>query len=162
MNYEQTKAKVLELKETQGFEKTFDFVRSFVAKAGVADSVTIPVTNEGAFYELGYNIRYTKNSTMTRGGVTTNINATKLKFRSQADNAAQSNDFVPVQLIATPGDDSNPRYGSRPFTHIYPKGDVIVIDYDNRAPAPLVAGDTYTMQDELIEICFSGKLYPVE
>lgn len=162
MDYEQIKAKVSELKETQGFEKTFDFVRSFVAKAGVADSVTIPVTNEGAFYQLGYNIRYTKNSTLTRGGTPKNICAVKLKFRSQADNAAQSNDFVPVQLIATPGEEDAPRYGSRPFTHIYPKGDVIVIDYDNRAPAALVAGDTYTMQDEKIEICFSGKIYPVE
>ena len=162
MNYEQTKAKVAELKETQGFEKTFDFTRSFVAKAGVADSVTIPVTNEGAFYQLGYNIRYTKNSTLTRGGTPKNICAVKLKFRSQADNAAMSNDFVPVQLIATPGEEDAPRYGSRPFTHIYPKGDVIVIDYDNRAPAALVAGDSYTMQDEKIEICFSGKIYPVE
>lgn len=162
MNYEQIKVKVAELKETQGFEKTFDFVRSFVAKAGVADSVTIPVTNEGAFYQVGYNIRYTKNSTLTRGGTPKNICAVKLKFRSQADNAAQSNDFVPVQLISTPGEEDAPRYGSRPFTHIYPKGDVIVIDYDNRAPAALVAGDTYTMQDEKIEICFSGKIYPVE
>lgn len=162
MDYTQMKSKIAELQETQGFEKTFDFTRSFVAKAGTADTFVIPMTNEGPFYQLGYNIRYTKNSTLTRGGVTTNLCAVKLKFRSQSDNAAQSNDFIPMQLIATPGADDMARYGSRPFTHIYPKGDVLIIDYDNRAPAVLVAGDTYTMQDELIEICFNGKIYPID
>lgn len=161
MNYSQIQDKIRELQETQGFEKTFDFTRSFVAKAGTADTFVIPVTNEGPFYQLGYNIRYTENSTLTRNGVVTPICATKLKFRSQSDNAAQSNDFIPVQLIATPGADGQSRYGSRPFTHIYPKGDVIVIDYDNRAPAALVAGDEYDMHDELIEIVFNGKIYPV-
>ena len=160
MNYEQTKAKIAELKETQGFEQTHDLTRSFIAKAGVADSVTIPITQD--FYELGYNIQFSKNSILTRGGTPKNICAVKLKIRSQADNAAQSNDFIPVQLISTPGDAESPRYGSRPFTHFYPKGDVIVIDYDNRAPAALVTGDTYTMQDEKIDIVFNGKLYPVD
>ena len=161
MNYEQIKNKIAELKETQGFEKTFDYTRSFVAKANTAGSFVIPMTTEGPFYELGYNIRYTKNSTMTRDGNTTNICAVRIKMRSQSDNAAQSNDYIPVQLIATPGADDAPRYGSRPFTHIYPKGDTIVIDYDNRAPAALVAGDTYTMQDEQIDIVFNGKIYPI-
>ena len=161
MNYEQIKNKVAELQETQGFEKTFDYTRSFIAKAGTAGAFSIPMTTEGPFYELGYNIRYTKNSTLTRDGVTTNICAVRLKIRSQADNAAQSNDYIPVQLIATPGADDAPRYGSRPFTHIYPKGDNIVIEYDNRAPEVLVAGDTYVMQDEKIDICFNGKIYPI-
>lgn len=161
MDYEQTKKKIAELQETQGFEKTFDYTRSFVAKAGTAGTFVIPMTTEGPFYELGYNIRYTKNSTLTRDGVTTNICAVRLKMRSQSDNAAQSNDYIPVQLIATPGADDAPRYGARPFTHIYPKGDTIVIDYDNRAPAALVAGDSYTMNDEQIDIVFNGKIYPI-
>lgn len=161
MNYEQTKNKIAELQETQGFEKTFDYTRSFIAKAGTAGAFSIPMTTEGPFYELGYNIRFTKNSTLTRGGVTTNICAVRLKIRSQADNAAQSNDYIPVQLIATPGADDSPRYGSRPFTHIYPKGDNIVIEYDNRAPEVLVTGDTYDMHDEKIDICFNGKIYPI-
>lgn len=161
MNYEQIKNKVAELQETQGFEKTFDYTRSFIAKAGTAGAFSIPMTTEGPFYELGYNIRYTKNSTITRGGVTTNICAVRLKVRSQADNAAQSNDYIPVQLIATPGADDAPRYGSRPFTHIYPKGDNIVIEYDNRAPEVLVTGDVYDMHDEKIDICFNGKIYPI-
>lgn len=161
MNYEEIKGKVEDLKETQGFEKSFDLTRQFIAKANEANTFAIPVPTEGPFYELGYNIRYTKNSTMTRGGNTKNICAVKLKFRSQADNNAQSNDYIPVQLIATPGEEDGSRYGSRPFTHIYSKGDVILIDYDNREPAALVPGDTYSMQDELIEIVFNGKIYPV-
>lgn len=158
--YEQVTNKLVQLKETQSFEKTFDFTRSFVAKAGVADSFAIPITNEGPFLQESYNIRFTQNSTITRGGVTKNICAVKLKFKSQADNAAQSNDYIPVQLIATPGADFMSRYGSRPFVHLYPKGDVLIIEYDNRQPDALVSGDSYSMQDELIEICFNGKIYP--
>ena len=153
-------AKVAALKQTQSYEKVFDFTRSFVAKANTADSFAIPITNEGPFLQESYNIRYTKNSTVTVGGVTTNFCAVKLKMKSQADNAAMSNDFIPVQLIATPGAPEGTRYGARPFLHIYPKGDVLIIEYDNRAPAAL-AGETYSMADERIDICFNGKLYPL-
>lgn len=159
MNREQVKTEINDLLETQGYKRTFDFVARFVAKANTADAVTIPINNAGDFKQLGYNIRYTKNSSITRGGVTTAINAVKLRFRSQAANNTQSNDFMPVQLIATPGADDMPRYGSRPFLYVYPKGDALVIEYDNRAPAVLVAGDTYSMEDEEIEIVFNGNLY---
>ena len=146
MNREQIKAEINDLSETQGYKRTFDFVASFVAKADTADAVTIPINNAGDFKQLGYNIRYTKNSTLTRDGVTTNICATKLKFRSQAANNTQSNDFMPVQLIATPGSDEMPRYGSRPFLYVYPKGDALVIEYDNRKPAALVPGDEFPLR----------------
>lgn len=159
MNREQVKTEINDLLETQGYKRTFDFVARFVAKANTADAVTIPINNAGDFKQLGYNIRYTKNSSITRGGVTTYINAVKLRFRSQAANNTQSNDFMPVQLIATPGADDMPRYGSRPFLYVYPKGDALVIEYDNRTPAVLVAGDTYNMEDEEIEIVFNGNLY---
>lgn len=159
--YEQVTNKLVQLKETQSYERTIDLTRHFVAKAGVADSFAIPITNEGPFLQESYNIRFTQNSTITRGGVTKNICAVKLKFKSQADNAAQSNDYIPVQLIATPGADFMSRYGSRPFVHLYPKGDVLIIEYDNRQPEVLVSGDSYSMQDELIEICFNGKIYPL-
>lgn len=159
MNLLQIKNELAVLKETQGYKKTFDFTRSFIAEAGKADSFAIPITNEGPFLQIAYNIKFTKNSTITRGGVTTNICAVKLKFKSQADNASQSNDFVPVQLIATPGDSS--RYGARPFQHLYPKGDVLIIEYDNRQPTSLVAGDSYQMENEQIDICFTGFIYPV-
>jgi hypothetical protein len=43
---------------------------------------------------------------------------------------------------------------------MYNAGDVILIDYDNRQPAALVAGDSYSMEDEEISIVFNGKLYP--
>ena len=74
-----------------------------------------------------------------------------------------------MQLIATPFGDNMPRYGARPFMHLYPKGDVLIIEYDNRAPEALIKpsttyptdGDVYTMEDEEIEICFNGKLYPL-
>ena len=159
MNREQVKAEINDLEETQGYRRTFDFVASFTAKKNTADSVTIPINNAGAFKQLGYNIRFTKNSSIKRGGVTTSICAVKLRFRSQSANNTQSNDFLPVQLIATPGSDDSPRYGSRPFLYVYPKGDALVIEYDNRAPAVLVAGDTYNMEDERNEIVFNGNLY---
>lgn len=173
MNLAEVTNKLTDLKQTQSFEKTFDFTRSFVAKAGEANAFAIPITNEGPFLQESYNIRCTSNSTRARTyhGVTTteNICAVKLKFKSQADNAAQSNDYVPVQLIATPFGDGMPRYGARPFMHLYPKGDVLIIEYDNRAPEALIKpsaayptdGDVYTMEDEQIEICFNGKLYPL-
>lgn len=159
MNREQIFAEINDLQETQAYKRTFDFVARFTAKANTADAVTIPINNAGAFKQLGYNIKYTKNSTLTRGGNTTNICAVKLKMRSQAANNTQSNDFIAVQLLATPGAADMPRYGSRPFMYVYPKGDALVIEYDNRAPAALVSGDTYTMRDEQIEICFNGNLY---
>ena len=176
MNREQIFAEINDLQETQAYKRTFDFVARFTAKANTADAVTIPINNAGAFKQLGYNIKYTKNSTLTRGGnttntknstltsvgTTTNICAVRLKMRSQAANNTQSNDFVPVQLIATPGAADMPRYGTRPFMYVYPKGDALVIEYDNRAPAALVPGDTYTMQDEQIEICFNGNLYIID
>lgn len=160
MNFEQIKSKISEIRETQGFEKSFDFTRTFTAKKNTADTFSIPLPTEGPFYELGYNISFTKNSKLTRGGNVYNLCAVKLRFRSQADNNAQSNDYIPVPLISTPGADDSSRYGSRPFTHMYKAGDVILIDYDNREPAALVAGDTYEMEDEEISICFNGKLYP--
>lgn len=173
MNMAEITKKLGDLKQTQAYEKTFDFTRSFVAKAGEANSFVIPITTEGPFLQESYNIIFTRNSTLTRTyhGVTTttNICAVKLKFKSQADNSAQSNDYLPVQLISTPGIPENPRYGARPFVHLYPKGDALVIDYDNRAPEALVKpsttyptdGDVYTMEDELIQICFNGKIYPL-
>ena len=160
MNYSQITQKVNELKQTQGFEKTFDFTREFVAKAGTADTFAIPLPTEGPYHQKGYNIMFTKNSSKTRGGNTESICAVKIRFRSQADNSAQSNDYIPVQLISTPGSEDGSRYGSRPFSHLYPAGDVILIDYDNRAPAALVAGDSYQMEDEKISICICGDLYP--
>ena len=102
MNYTQITQKVNELKQTQGFEKTFDFTREFVAKAGTADTFAIPLPTEGPYHQKGYNIMFTKNSSMTRGGNTESICAVKIRFRSQADNAAQSNDYIPIQLISTP------------------------------------------------------------
>lgn len=164
-NAEQIKAQIdaelAELKLTQAFKKTFDFTRSFVAKANTADTFAVPITNEGPFLCTGYNIRFTKNSQLDRGGNVTDICATKLKFKSQADNSAQSNDYIPVQLIATPGEPDGSRYGYRPFLHLYPKGDILLIEYDNRQPQALVAGDTYTMQDEEIQICFTGYIFPM-
>lgn len=156
--------KVNDARETQKYEKTFDMVRSFVAEAGKADSFTIPLTNEGPFIQESYNIRYTENSTVQTNpdDPTTKKNfcGTKLKFKSQAAGNAQSSDFVPVQLISTPGSDEKPRYGARPFFYFYPKGDALVIDYDNRAPESL-NGEVYEMKNETIEICFNGKIYPL-
>lgn len=154
-------AKIAGLKQTQAYEKTFDFTRTFYAKAGTAGEFAVPITNEGPFLQESYNIRYTENSVVEdAGGNTKQVCVVKLKFKSQADNAAMSNDYIPVQLIATPGAYEGTRYGARPFLHIFPKGDVLIIEYDNRAPTA-INGETYTIRDERIDVCFNGKLYPM-
>lgn len=153
-------AKVNGAQQTQRYEKSFDLVREFTAKANTADQVTIPLTNEGPFIQESVNIMFTKNSTQTPdGGSAVNKCFTKLKFKSQAAGNAQSSDYVAVQLIATPGSDESPRYGARPFYYYYPKGDALIIEYDNRAPAPL-NGETNVSKDERICVCITGKIYP--
>lgn len=163
MNQQEAAREAQELRQTQAVKKTFDYVISFVAKAGQAGSVSIPINSDGDFHQLGYNIRHSENSiwehTVNGSTVQTNFSNLKLKFSSQAANGQQSNDFVPVQLIATPGSDEKPRYGTRPFDFTYPENDTLVIEYDNRAPDVLVTGESYTMNDERVDICFCGKLY---
>lgn len=149
-------AKVTEAEATQRFEKSFDLVRSFVAKANTTDSVTIPLTNEGPFIQESINIRFTSNSSYTDNP---NQCFVKIKFKSQSAGNAQSSDFVPIQLIATPGGEGSPRYGARPFKYFYPKGDALIIEYDNREPEQ-VNSETYTMKNERIEVCITGKIYP--
>lgn len=163
MNQQEAAREAQELRQTQAVKKTFDYVISFVAKAGQAGSVSIPINSDGDFHQLGYNIRHSKNSiwehTVNGSTVQTNFSNLKLKFSSQAANGQQSNDFIPAQLIATPGTDDQPRYGTRPFDFTYPENDTLVIEYDNRAPDVLVTGESYTMQDEQVDIVFCGKLY---
>lgn len=148
--------------QSQRYEKPLDLIRSFVAKANTAGEVQIPLTTEGPFIQESINIAFTKNSTSTPSGGTAQKRCfTKLKFESQAAGNAQSSDYIPVQLIATPGAEGSPRYGARPFYYCYPKGDALIIKYDNRAPAP-INGETNVSADERIEVCISGKVYPIE
>lgn len=162
MNQQEAAREAQELRITQAVKKTFDYTISFVAKAGKSGSVSIPINSDGDFHELGYNIRYTENSTVTTGegddAVTKNFSNLKLMFSSQTANGQQSNDKIPVQLIATPGTDNNPRYGTRPFDFTYPENDTLVINYDNLAPEVL-DGEVYEMKDERVDIVFNGKLY---
>lgn len=154
------KQKVLDMKEAQRYEKRYDFTRSIIAKQDEAGTLSIPMTTEGSFYMLGYNIMFTKNSSKTTtGGTTINAPFTKLRLRAESDNCAMSNDYVPVELIATPGAEDSSRYGMREFNHLFGKGDRLMIDYDHREP-DAIAGETYTMADEKIEIVFTGYLYP--
>lgn len=157
---ESIKQKVLDMKEAQRYEKRYDFTRSVVAKQDQAGTLSIPMTTEGPFYMLGYNIMFTKNSSKTTaGGTTINAPFTKLRLRAESDNCAMSNDYIPVELIATPGAEDSSRYGMREFNHLFGKGDRLMIDYDHREPNAL-AGETYTLADEKIEIVFTGYLYP--
>lgn len=142
--------------QTQRYKKSFDLVRSFVARANETDSVTIPLTNEGPFIQESINIRFTSNSSYTDNPGQCFV---KLKFKSQSAGNAQSSDFIPVQLIATPGAEGSPRYGARSFKYFYPEGDALVIEWDNREPEQLNS-ETYTMQNERIEICITGHIYP--
>lgn len=155
---------VNEAAESQKFRKTFDLVRSFVATKDTADSFTIPLTNEGPFIQESVNIRFSSNSTVQTdpGDPSTikNFCGVKLKFKSQAAGNAQSSDFIPVQLIATPGAEDSPRYGARPFYYFYPKGDALILEYDNRAPDS-INGEVYTMANETIDIVINGKIYPL-
>ena len=156
-------AKVADIANTQKFEKTFDLTRSFVAEAGKMESFTIPLTTEGPFVQESYNIRVTKNSTVQSdpNDPSTKVPfcGVKLRFKSQAAGNSQSSDLIPVQIIATPCFDDFPRYGARPFFYFYPKGDALIIDYDNRVPDS-INGEVYDIKDERIEIVFNGKIYP--
>lgn len=167
MTRNQITQEIADLKETQGFKKTFDFVVSFIAEANKADTISVPINNAGDFQELGYNILHTENSVMHVPAPTeddpdavedVNFCAVKLQFRSESANNSQSNDLIPIQLIATPGSTKNPRYGTRPFLFIYPEGDTLVISYDNREPEQL-NDETYTMKNERVDIVFNGKNY---
>jgi len=133
---------VNQLRESQRVRRRFDFVREFTVKHGVADSEAIPMPSEGPFEQVGYNIAHT---------LQTNGKAPyKLRFRSQADNANQSNDFLPAALIATPGAPGVPRYGHREFWHFYPANDTLSIDWDGRE----------LTEDVKVSIAFTGWIYP--
>ena len=74
-------AKIAGLKQSQAYEKTFDFTRSFVAKAGTAGEFAVPITNEGPFLEESYNIRYTENSVVEDAGGNTKQVCVDLRAR---------------------------------------------------------------------------------
>lgn len=154
--------KVNDFAESQKYEKTLDLVRSFTADANTADSFTIPLTTEGPFVQESYNIRVSQNSTVqTDPNDPSTIKpycAVKIRFKSQSAGNAQSSDFIPVQLISTPGYDDSPRYGARPFFYYYPEGDALIIEYDNRTPKSL-NGEVYTIKNEIVDICINGKVY---
>lgn len=133
------------LKKSQKYRKRFDFVREFVIKAGKADSEAISMPSEGPFEQAGYNIIH---SLQLNGKA-----PYKLRFRSAADNASQSNDFIPAALIATPGAPAFARYGYREFWHLYSANDTLTIDWDGRA-MPEDQGDI------TVAIVFTGWLYP--
>lgn len=130
------------LRESQKVRRRFDFVREFTVKAGVSDSSAIAMPSEGPFEQIGYNISH---SLQADGKA-----PYKLRFRSQADNSNQSNDFIPAALIATPGAVGSPRYGHREFWHFYPANDTLSIDWDGRALS----------QDITVSIAFTGWIYP--
>lgn len=156
------KAEIEDKRLTQCFKKTFDLVQRIECKANSTGSISIPVNNAGDFLQLGYNIRYTENSTVTPdGGSPQPFSALKIRMRSQSANNTQSNDYIPVQLISTPGSDKNPRYGTRPFSYVYPKGDALIIEWSNLEPDAL-NGETYSMANEVIDIVINGVLYTVD
>ena len=161
--FAEVKKQLDDARKTQGFKKQYDFTRSFVALANRADSIAIPLPTEGSFIETEYNIEYSKNSTFTPAGgnVAQPVNLCKLKMRSQADNASQSNDYIPVGLISTPGDGSKARYGARPFFHVYRANDSLIIDYDNRAPSDenITNLGTFDVKNETISIVIKGWLF---
>lgn len=167
--FAEVKKQLDDARKTQGFKKQYDFTRSFVALANRADSIAIPLPTEGSFIETEYNIEYSKNSTFTPNNSEglpieaekTAVNLCKLKMRSQADNASQSNDYIPVGLISTPGDGSKARYGARPFFHVYRANDSLIIDYDNRAPSDenITKLGTFDVKNETISIVIKGWLF---
>lgn len=164
MNFAEVQTEVNNAAQTQRYKKRFDLTITFTAAANTADSVTIPLITEGAFIQESVNIRYTSNSSYTNDPDGTpdfhgSQNFVGLRFRSQAAGNAQSSDYVPVQLIATPGAEGSPRYGARPCPYYYPKGDAIIIEYNNKEPEKL-NGEAYDVKNERIEVCISGYIYP--
>lgn len=164
MNKTEVMAEVNAAAQTQRYKKRFDLVIAFKATANTSDSVTIPLITEGAFLQDSVNIRYTSNSSYTNNPDGTpdfhgNQNFVGLRFRSQAAGNAQSSDYIPAALIATPGADGCPRYGSRPMPYYYPKGDAVIIEYSNKEPEQ-INDETYDVKNERVEICISGWIYP--
>lgn len=147
-----------ELHGKQLIARSYDFVRTFTAVAGQSNYFNIPLPTEGAFLSFGYNISTTKNSTVTpNGGSPQNRSFVKLQFRAQNDNAAQSNDLIPIELISTPFGVDGVRYGIREFKHLYNDNDSLKIEYSNLAPS-VINGETYNIQNEVVSICFTGIL----
>lgn len=164
MNYAEVQTEVNNAAQTQRYKKRFDLVIAFTAAKNESGTVTIPLITEGAFIQESVNIRFTSNSSFTNDPDGTpdphpSQNFVRLRFRSQAAGNAQSSDLVPVQLIATPGAEGSPRYGARPWPYYYPKGDAVMIDWSNKEPENL-NGEAYTIENERVEVCISGYIYP--
>lgn len=135
-----------QLSEGQKRQRQYDFVRRITIKAGIASQDEVNLPTEGAFEQIGYNIMHTVQADGTA--------PVFIRMASQSDGQGQSNDLIPIQLIATPGalipGEQSIRYGYRPFWHFYPKDDRLTIEWDGKALA----------EDIQVDIIFLGYVYP--
>ncbi len=145
LNVQQAKEHVSKMQTSQRFARRFDFFRLFTIQPGTTGTDEIPLPTEGAFESEGYNIEY---STQPDGTADAG-----LRFKSQSDGQGQSNDFLPLRSISTPGAivTGNPgiRYGMRPFWHFYERSDKLTIEWDGTRLTSAIT----------VKIVFTGWLY---
>ena len=144
---DEARAMVASLKTSQRLRRRFDFRRQFVITAGAYGTDEVPLPTEGAFESEGYNIEYTTQADGTA--------PVYIRMKSQSDGQGQSNDYLPIRSISTPGavvaGSPGIRYGMRPFWHFYEKSDKLTIEFDG---TQMTAGQTIT-----VNIVFTGWLY---
>lgn len=142
---EKARALVQSMKQTQLFRRQFDFTRQFTIVAGQKGADEVPLPTEGSYEQIGYNIEHT---TQSDGSA-----PAKIRFKSQGDGQGQSNDFLPLRSISTPGaivaGTPGVRYGYRPFWRFFERADRLTIEWDGSALST----------DITVQIVFTGYLY---
>jgi hypothetical protein len=136
----QARDRVSQMASSQKACYQFEFTRSFTMQPGETGSVQLPMASEGDFEQEEYNISYNGANSSDRP---------KIRFKAQASGESQSNDYVPLSLISTPGV-SNVRFGSRPFWRFYPAKDSLTIEWDARQCTNAI----------IVDISFKGWIYP--
>lgn len=119
-----------QLKQQSILTQTFSYVRRFVAKkGGRPETFEIPIGSGADFQGLGYNIEYAKASD--------DAEHLWVKFSQEVGNRKWSNDYEPLNSIATPGvrNQANPpsRYGYRVFPFFAKENDKIKIEAINNS-----------------------------
>ena len=145
LNVAQARAHVDALKTAQRFRRRIDFRRRFVINPGTTGTDEIPLPTDGAFESEGYNIEYTTQSDTTAPAF--------IRFKSQSDGQGQSNDYLPLRSISTPGaivaGSPGIRYGFRQFWHFYERSDKLTIEWDG----------TQLTQAITVDLVMTGWLY---
>jgi len=113
--------------------------------SGVVTSNKLLIPSNGAFLMEGYNISYDAD--------TTGLPTLQIKLSDESGNIPFSPDFVPIELVATPGliTAANPpiRYGFRPWMYLFSAKTVLNIEVRNTS---------IQATSRMVRITVSGRL----